>query len=65
MNNPLAMMNEEEVMDLLKIKARSTLWGYKAHHKFPLPVRTRPNQYLQAQVEQWILNGGVNQSSGS
>ncbi len=57
----LEMLSEEEVMSILRIKARSTLWGYTKRHGFPRPVRTHPKQYLKTQVEQWIMSGGTSQ----
>ncbi|CNH67907.1 helix-turn-helix transcriptional regulator [Yersinia pekkanenii] len=55
------MIEEKEVMAKLRISSRMTIWKYTKVYNFPLPVRTHPKQYLLAEVERWILNGGVNQ----
>ncbi|EKK4079439.1 AlpA family transcriptional regulator [Cronobacter dublinensis] len=57
------MISEKEVMEKLKVSSRMTIWTYTHKLGFPKPVRSRPKLYLLAEVEQWILNGGVNQKS--
>ncbi|MDK1241297.1 AlpA family transcriptional regulator [Cronobacter sakazakii] len=57
------MISEKEVMEKLKVSSRMTIWTYTHKLGFPKPVRSRPKLYLLAEVEQWILNGGVNQRS--
>jgi predicted DNA-binding transcriptional regulator AlpA len=57
----IEMIGEKEVMAKLKIRSRMTIFNYVKLHNFPKPVRTHPKQYLLADVEKWILNGGVNQ----
>jgi len=59
----IEMIEEKEVMKQLKVSSRMTIWNYTKNYGFPLPVRTRPKQYLLADVERWILNGGINQRS--
>lgn len=56
-------VDEKEVMKKLKISSRMTIYNYTKKFNFPRPVRTHPKQYLEAEVESWILNGGVNQRS--
>lgn len=57
----IEMIDEKEVMEKLKIASRMTIWKYIKLHNFPKPVRTHPKQFLLADVDNWILNGGVNQ----
>lgn len=57
------MISEKDVMEKLKVSSRMTIYKYTKKFNFPRPVRTHPKQFLQAEVENWILNGGVNQRS--
>ncbi|WP_312141368.1 helix-turn-helix transcriptional regulator [Pantoea septica] len=57
------LISEKEVMDKLKVSSRMTIWTYTHKMGFPKPVRSRPKLYLLAEVDSWILNGGVNQRS--
>ncbi|WCF41961.1 helix-turn-helix transcriptional regulator [Enterobacter roggenkampii] len=59
----IEMISEKEVMQMLKVSSRMTIWKYTENYNFPKPIRTHPKQYLQSAVEAWILNGGVNQKS--
>ncbi|AKE61920.1 MULTISPECIES: helix-turn-helix transcriptional regulator [Enterobacteriaceae] len=59
----IEMINEKEVMRMIRVSSRMTIWKYTKHHNFPKPIRTHPKQYLQSEVEAWILNGGINQKS--
>ncbi|MEB6378823.1 AlpA family transcriptional regulator [Leclercia adecarboxylata] len=54
------LMQEKEVMELLGISSRQTIWNYTHRHRFPKPVKTHPKVYLREAVLSWILNGGVN-----
>ena len=57
----IEMINEKEVMQMMHVSSRMTIWKYTENHNFPKPIRTHPKQYLRSAVEEWILNGGVNQ----
>ena len=57
------LIQESEVMNLLEVSARQTIWNYTKKHNFPKPIRTRPKAYLREAVNEWIIKGGVNQSS--
>jgi len=57
------LMPETEVMGILGISSRQTIWNYTNHHNFPKPVRTRPKAYLREAVNDWIFKGGVSQAS--
>ncbi|MBC1185250.1 AlpA family transcriptional regulator [Kluyvera sp. SCKS090646] len=57
----IEMINEKEVMQMMHVSSRMTIWKYTENHNFPKPIRTHPKQYLRSAVETWILNGGVNQ----
>lgn len=59
----IEMISEKDVMEKLKVSSRMTIYKYTKEFNFPRPVRTHPKQFLQAEVENWILNGGVNQRS--
>jgi len=56
-------IDEKEVMKKLKISSRMTIYNYTKKFNFPRPIRTHPKQYLEAEVNNWILNGGTNQKS--
>jgi len=56
----ITMIKENEVMLKLNISSRSTIAKYIAKYNFPKPVTTYPKQFLLTDVENWILNGGVN-----
>jgi predicted DNA-binding transcriptional regulator AlpA len=55
------LIPEKEVMAKLGISSRQTMYNYQSKHCFPKPVRTHPKAYLESAVNQWILNGGINQ----
>ena len=57
------LIPEKEVMAKLGISSRQTMYNYQSKHCFPKPVRTHPKAYLESEVDQWILNGGINQKS--
>ncbi|HGM6858982.1 TPA: helix-turn-helix transcriptional regulator [Serratia rubidaea] len=57
------LIPEKEVMAKLGISSRQTMYNYQSKHCFPKPVRTHPKAYLESAVDQWILNGGINQKS--
>ncbi|AVV39280.1 MULTISPECIES: AlpA family transcriptional regulator [Pantoea] len=59
----IEMIFESEAMQKIGVTSRTTMRTYVLNHSFPKPVRNRPKKYLLAEVEQWILNGGVNQRS--
>lgn len=59
----IEMINEKEAMKMIRVSSRMTIWKYTELHNFPKPIRTHPKQYLKSEVEQWILNGGINQRS--
>lgn len=61
--NDIEMIDEKEVMGMIKVASRMTIWKYTKKHAFPMPVRTHPKQYLKSGVVAWILNGGINQKS--
>ncbi|WP_215846343.1 helix-turn-helix transcriptional regulator [Candidatus Pantoea bituminis] len=55
------MISEKEAMDKLKVSSRMTIYNYIKKFGFPKPIRTHPKQYLEEEVNNWILNGGINQ----
>lgn len=57
----IEMITEMEAMRKIGVTSRTTMRTYVLNYSFPKPVRNRPKQYLLAEVESWILNGGVNQ----
>lgn len=59
----IELISEKDVMEKLKVSSRMTIWTYTHKMGFPKPVRSRPKLYLLAEVDKWILNGGVNQRS--
>lgn len=59
----IEFIDEKEVMEKLKISSRMTIYNYTKKFNFPRPVRTHPKQYLEAEVNNWILNGGTNQKA--
>lgn len=61
--NETALIKESEVMKMLAITSRTTMYKYGKMHNFPKPVRTHPKAYLRRAVDEWILRGGVNQTT--
>ncbi|HEJ7134746.1 TPA: AlpA family phage regulatory protein [Serratia marcescens] len=61
----LNLISEKEVMSQLGISSRQTMYNYQKKHCFPKPIRTHPKAYLENAVNQWILNGGINQKAAS
>lgn len=59
----IEMISEQDAMRMLKVSSRATIWKYTENHNFPKPIKTHPKQYLKSAVENWILNGGINQKS--
>ncbi|HGM4680459.1 TPA: helix-turn-helix transcriptional regulator [Serratia marcescens] len=59
------LIPEKDVMKKLGISSRQTLYNYQNKHCFPKPIRTHPKAYLENAVNQWILNGGINQKAAS
>ncbi len=59
----IEMITEKEVMQMMRISSRMTIWKYTERYNFPKPIRTHPKQYLLSEVEAWILNGGINPKS--
>ncbi|MBQ0956976.1 helix-turn-helix transcriptional regulator [Serratia symbiotica] len=59
------LIPEKEVMMKLGISSRQTMYSYQKKYYFPKPVRTHPKAYLESAVNQWILNGGINQKAFS
>lgn len=57
----IKLIPEKKVMEKLGISSRQTMYTYQNKHRFPKPVRTHPKAYLESAVNQWILNGGINQ----
>jgi len=57
----IELISEKEVMEKLRVSSRMTIRNYTVRWGFPKPVRCRPKLYLLADVDRWILNGGVNQ----
>ncbi|MDQ1226507.1 helix-turn-helix transcriptional regulator [Pantoea ananatis] len=57
----IEMISEKKIMETLGISSRQTMAKYIKKYNFPQPVTVYPKQFLQAEVEKWILNGGVNQ----
>lgn len=48
------LISKREVMELLHIKSRDTLFRYERDRGFPLPVKTHPTFYVQRHVVEWI-----------
>lgn len=63
--NEVNLISEKNVMIILGITSRQTMYNYQNKHRFPKPVRTHPKAYLESAVNQWILNGGINQKAAS
>ncbi|HHL0960184.1 TPA: helix-turn-helix transcriptional regulator [Serratia marcescens] len=59
------LIPEKDVMKLLKISSRQTMYTYQKKFGFPMPIRSHPKAYLESEVTQWILNGGINQKATS
>ncbi|SFN78577.1 Prophage CP4-57 regulatory protein (AlpA) [Izhakiella capsodis] len=59
----LTRVKEQEVMDMVGVRSRMTIYKYTKCYNFPKPITMYPKQYLRADVEYWILNGGINQRS--
>ncbi|PVD43456.1 AlpA family transcriptional regulator [Serratia liquefaciens] len=59
--NEINLISEKDVMVKLGISSRQTMYNYQNKHCFPKPIRTHPKAYLENAVNQWILNGGINQ----
>lgn len=59
------LIPEKDVMAKLGISSRQTMYNYQNKHSFPKPVRTHPKAYLESAVDEWILNGGINQKAAS
>ncbi|HHB9108081.1 TPA: helix-turn-helix transcriptional regulator [Klebsiella pneumoniae] len=57
------MITEKEVMQMMRVSSRMTIWKYTERYNFPKPIHTHPKQYLLSEVEAWILNGGINPKS--
>ncbi|PIJ42991.1 MULTISPECIES: helix-turn-helix transcriptional regulator [Erwiniaceae] len=57
------LVTEKEVMNLLHIRSRYTIWKYRKERNFPQPVRTHPSQFRPSDIQAWIDNGGVNQKA--
>ncbi|POW56620.1 AlpA family transcriptional regulator [Candidatus Pantoea alvi] len=57
----IELISEKEVMEKLRVSSRMTIRNYTVRWGFLKPVRSRPKLYLLADVDRWILNGGVNQ----
>lgn len=59
----IEMIDEKEVMEMIRASSRMTIWKYTKRYNFPKPIRTHPKQFLKFEVVEWILNGGINQRS--
>lgn len=57
----IELITESEVMSKLRVTSRTTIRTYTEKMGFPKPIRNRPKLYILAEVDRWILNGGVNQ----
>lgn len=57
----IEIINEKEVMQMIRVSSRMTIWKYTEHYNFPKSIP--PKQYLRSEVEAWILNGGINPKS--
>ncbi|MDQ1214546.1 helix-turn-helix transcriptional regulator [Pantoea anthophila] len=57
----IELITEAEVMRKLRVSSRTTIKNYTEKMGFPKPIRMRPKLYILAEVDRWILNGGVNQ----
>ncbi|WP_122016681.1 helix-turn-helix transcriptional regulator [Serratia marcescens] len=61
----IKLVAEIDIMRKLGITSRQTMYNYQNKHGFPKPIRTHPKAYLENAVDQWILNGGINQKAAS
>lgn len=61
----IKLFPEKKVMEKIGILSRQIMYTYRNKYRFPKPVRTHPKAYLENAVDQWILNGGINQSVAS
>lgn len=57
----IELVTEAQVMSKLRVTSRTTIRNYTEKMGFPKPIRSRPKLYILAEVDKWILNGGVNQ----
>ena len=48
------LISKHEVMKLLHIKSRDTLYRYERDRGFPTPVKTHPTFYVRKHVVEWI-----------
>lgn len=62
-NENSSLIEEREVMSILGVSSRQTIWNYTHRHNFPKPVKTHPKAYLREAFNHWLQNGGVNQKS--
>lgn len=53
------LITEEEVLNIIN-KKKTALWRLRKKYGFPAPVFTHLSRYNMAEVEKWILSGGVN-----
>lgn len=58
----MKLMRKDEVMKLLQVKSRDTLYRYERDSGFPHPVKTNPSLYLRTAVDEWILRRSTPQN---
>ncbi|GAA0511297.1 hypothetical protein GCM10009414_21200 [Tatumella terrea] len=56
------LMTQEEVFSVIG-KKRVALYRLRKEKGFPEPVLQYPSRYVRADVENWLLTGGVNRAS--
>ncbi len=49
------LISKTEVMEMLRIKSRDTLYRYEKKRGFPRPIKQHPTYYLKSAVEDWAL----------
>lgn len=54
------LIHQDEVMKMLGIGSKSTLWVLRTKKGFPKPVLKYPMRFLRSEVEAWVDNGGIN-----
>lgn len=56
----MKLISKDDVMKMLHIKSRDTLYRYEKKRGFPRPIKQHPTYYLLSAVEAWILKESQN-----
>ena len=54
------LISQAEAMERVQIKSRSGLYNLMKNYGLPKPVKTHPMAFVASDIDQWILNGGIN-----